>query len=119
MGSVLEFPEPYADDRLLLDFHQRLVVLDNQRLSLRRKEFDLLAVLVQHAAETVGRSELLRHVWDYGAEIRTRTLDVHIRRLRKQLGVPGERHIETIFGVGYRFQPFQAGKYHTAPDLPA
>jgi DNA-binding response OmpR family regulator len=46
-------------------------------------------------------------VWGYSNEIRTRTLDVHVRRLRKKLGQYSEQYIETIFGIGYRFQPFR------------
>jgi DNA-binding response OmpR family regulator len=46
-------------------------------------------------------------VWGYTNEIRTRTLDVHVRRLRKKLGSYAEQYIETIFGIGYRFQPFR------------
>ena len=55
----------------------------------------------------------------YPMEIRTRTLDVHIRRLRKKLGVYGGQYIETVFGVGYRFQRFRAPRtYHNfAPQL--
>ena len=50
----------------------------------------------------------------YGAEIRTRTLDVHVRRLRKKLGGYADQYIETIFGIGYRFQPFHAPRYFQA-----
>jgi DNA-binding response OmpR family regulator len=50
----------------------------------------------------------LLRVWGYSTQIRTRTLDVHIRRLRKKLGPYAETYIETIFGIGYRFQPYRA-----------
>ena len=75
---------------------------------LTRKEFELLSLLVQNAGEIVPRDALLWRVWGYSDQIRTRTLDVHIRRLRKKLGSYSDRYIETIFGIGYRFQPFRA-----------
>jgi len=73
---------------------------------------------VQHAAEIVPRHALLLQVWGYGADIRTRTLDVHVRRLRKKLGGYAEQYIETIFGIGYRFQPFHVSRYYPAPAKP-
>ena len=75
---------------------------------LTRKEYELLALLVQHAGEIIPREALLMEIWGYGSEIRTRTLDVHIRRLRKKLGRYADQYIETIFGIGYRFQPYRA-----------
>jgi DNA-binding response OmpR family regulator len=104
----------YRDEHLSLDFEQQLAVLDSQRMVLTRKEYDLLALLVQHAGEIIPRDALLMRVWGYSSEIRTRTLDVHVRRLRKKLGSYADRYIETIFGVGYRFQPFHAPRFFNA-----
>ena len=110
----------YQDEHLSLDFRQQVVVLDNRALTLTRKEYDLLSLLVQHAAEIVPREALLMQIWGYGAEIRTRTLDVHIRRLRKKLGGYADQYIETIFGIGYRFQPFHAPRFQAPTvDRPA
>jgi DNA-binding response OmpR family regulator len=101
----------YRDEHLSLDFAQQSAALDSQRMVLTRKEYELLALLVQHAGEIIPREALLLRVWGYNSEIRTRTLDVHIRRLRKKLGSYADRYIETIFGIGYRFQPFHAPRY--------
>ena len=102
---------PYRDEHLSMDFDQQAVVLDSQRMILTRKEYDLLALLVQHAGEIIPREALLMRVWGYSSEIRTRTLDVHVRRLRKKLGSYADQYIETIFGIGYRFQPFHAPRF--------
>ena len=102
---------PYGDEHLAIDFDQQCATLDSVRMTLTRKEYDLLALLVQHAGEIIPRDALLLRVWGYGAEIRTRTLDVHVRRLRKKLGTYADLYIETIFGIGYRFQPFHAPRF--------
>jgi len=117
MGSqpiVISQIPPYHDEHLALNFDLQTAVLDGGRLALTRKEYDLLALLVQHAGEIIPREALLLRVWGYGAEIRTRTLDVHVRRLRKKLGAYADQYIETIFGIGYRFQPFHAPRYYQA-----
>ena len=77
----------YQDEHLTIDFEQQAAILDSQRMILTRKEYDLLALLVQHAGEIIPRDALLMRVWGYGDEIRTRTLDVHVRRLRKNSAV--------------------------------
>jgi DNA-binding response OmpR family regulator len=102
---------PYGDEHLAIDFDQQCAILDSAPMTLTRKEYDLLALLVQHAGEIIPRDALLLRVWGYGAEIRTRTLDVHVRRLRKKLGTYAAQYIETIFGIGYRFQPFHAPRF--------
>lgn len=111
---------PYQDAHLYLDFDGQAVRVDAQSLTLTRKEFELLALLVLNAGEIVPRGALLLRVWGYGAEIRTRTLDVHVRRLRRKLGPYAEQYIETIFGIGYRFQPYRGQRILqplTAPVL--
>ena len=74
-------------------------------LELPRKEFDLLAELVRHAGQVVRREDLMARVWDVNWFGSTKTLDVHIRSLRKKLGdSPGNpRYIKTVRGVGFRF----------------
>lgn len=106
---------PYRDEHLSIEFDQQCAILDAVPMTLTRKEYDLLALLVQHAGEIIPRDALLLRVWGYGGEIRTRTLDVHVRRLRKKLGTYADQYIETIFGIGYRFQPFHAPRFFQAP----
>jgi DNA-binding response OmpR family regulator len=108
-------PSRYQDAHLEVDFDCKIARLDSRRLVLKRKECDLLLLLVQNAGAIVSREELLMRVWGYGKEIRTRTLAVHIRRLRKHLRPYGMRYIETIFGIGYRFQPIRPTKRFRLP----
>ena len=105
----------YQDPHLELDFEHRIARLDAKPLGLTRKEYDLLELLIHNAGEVVGRQTLLFQVWGYNNQVRTRTLDVHIRRLRKKLGERSGSYIETIFGVGYRFQPYRAPRAMPAP----
>ena len=97
----------YSDSHLRIEIASSAVSLDTRKLVLTRKEFELLTTLAGNAGEIVQREVLLQNVWGYNPEARTRTLDVHIRRLRKKLGAFGDQYIETIFGVGYRFQRFR------------
>lgn len=111
---------PYSDAHLTIDFDRKIATLDSERMILTRKEYDLLALLVQHAGEIIPRDALLFRVWGYGSEIRTRTLDVHVRRVRKKMGSYADQYIETIFGIGYRFQPFRATTFfHGSLGKPA
>jgi len=95
----------YEDQHLAVYFQTKHVLLDGQPMILRKKEYELLAMLVESAGVVVAREALLDRIWGYNDQVRTRTLDVHIRRLRMKLGRYADRYIETIFGVGYRFQP--------------
>jgi DNA-binding response OmpR family regulator len=97
--------EIYEDSHLLVNFQTGAVQLDGRLLKMPRKEFELLAYLLRHARELLSRDTLLLMIWGYGQGVRTRTLDVHIRRLRQNLGAYGKLYIETVFSMGYRFQP--------------
>jgi two-component system alkaline phosphatase synthesis response regulator PhoP len=72
-----------------------------QPLTLTPREFDLLAFLVRHPGRVVSREELLRKVWGYDYMGETRTVDVHVRRLRVKLGA-GSGLIATVTGAGYK-----------------
>jgi len=97
----------YSDAHLFIDFGKETALLDGSPVKLTSKSFFLLSFLVRHPGELIPRDMLLQAIWGYGADIRTRTLDVHIRRLRKHLGSYASTYIETIFGIGYRFQPWR------------
>lgn len=97
----------YQDEHLLFEPGTTAAYVDLREVTLTRKEHELLALLVANQGEIVPRDVLLDRIWGYGKEIRTRTLDVHVRRLRKKLFPYGEVYIETVFGSGYRFQRYR------------
>ena len=81
------------------------VAVAGRVLDLTYKEFELLRFLIEHATRVFTRDDLLREVWGYDFYGGTRTVDVHVRRLRAKLGTENERLIDTIRGVGYRAVP--------------
>jgi DNA-binding response OmpR family regulator len=94
--------ERYEDARLAIDFADMRVLCQGADVKLTRKEFALLTYLIKSAGRVATRQNLLDNVWGYSYFGDTRTLDVHIRRLRQKLGDCGGC-IETVVGVGYRF----------------
>ena len=66
-------------------------------MHLTKKEFDLLWLLIRNRNRVVTRDAILARLWDYDAEVETRTVDVHIRALRRKLG---DERIETVVGLG-------------------
>ena len=67
-----------------------------------RREYELLKFLVENRNRVLSRERLLERVWGYNQFIETRSVDVHVGRLRAKLGAAGEQ-IETVIGLGYRF----------------
>ena len=88
-----------------LDPTRRSATLDGEPLELARKEFDLLALLMQEAGAVVSRERLIDEVWDVNWFGSTKTLDVHVSALRKKLAddAADSRYIHTVRGVGFRF----------------
>jgi len=92
----------YSGEHLVADFDGVSVAVDGQDVRLTRREFELLRYLVQNRNRVVSRDRLLERVWGYERMVETRSVDVHVGRLRSKLGLAG-RQIETVVGLGYRF----------------
>ena len=90
-------------DPLVLDLDAHTARLDDQLLELTATEFRLLTYLLRHRGRVQTREMLLDRVWGYSFEGYARTIDTHIRRVRKKMG-EAQNLIETVRGVGYRFQ---------------
>jgi DNA-binding response OmpR family regulator len=94
--------EVYKGARLLADFDAVAVSVEGNSIRLTRREFELLRFLIQNRNRVLSRDRLLERVWGYEHSIETRSVDVHIGRLRSKLGSAGDQ-IETVVGLGYRF----------------
>jgi DNA-binding response OmpR family regulator len=89
---------------LTIDSSSRRTRIDGEEIPLTRKEFDLLFELMSRKGRVLSRERLLEFVWGYEHPGSTRTVDVHVRQLRKKLGPPLAARLETVVGVGYRFR---------------
>lgn len=87
---------------LFIDQAAREVWVENVRIELTFKEFELLLYLIENNKRVVSREELLNHLWGYECDVETRTVDIHIGTLRKKLKEAG-KYIKTLRNVGYRF----------------
>ncbi len=105
--AALSASEEIRSGDLIIDEASYLARLRGRTLDLTFKEFELLKFLAQHPARVFTRSQLLQEVWGYDYFGGTRTVDVHVRRLRAKLGVEHEVLIGTVRNVGYRFVPSQ------------
>ena len=92
----------YQGERLLADFDAVAIAVEGTPVKLTRREFELLRYLVQNKNRVVSRDRLLERVWGYERLVETRSVDVHVGRLRSKLRTAG-RQIETVVGLGYRF----------------
>ena len=95
--------ETVAIDGLTVNFTARRVTVDGQELDLSPKEYDLLFYMVRNRGIALSREKLISDVWGYDFFGDDRTLDTHIKLLRRQLGKYADR-ITTLRGVGYRFE---------------
>ena len=95
-------PQVYRGERLVADFDAISVAVDGTPVRLTRREFELLQFLVENKNRVLSRDRLLERVWGYDRFVETRSVDVHVGRLRAKLGAAGQQ-IETVVGLGYRF----------------
>jgi DNA-binding response OmpR family regulator len=87
---------------LEIDPAARTVLLHGRQVELSQKEFALLRALAAEPGRVWSKEELLRTVWGYQSMGRTRTIDSHACRLRRKLGVAGDRYVVNVWGIGYR-----------------
>ena len=102
-GTARQEAEVVTIGTLMVDFTARRVTLDNRVLELSPKEYDLLFYMVRNRGIALTREKLISQVWGYDFFGDDRTLDTHIKLLRRQLGDYAEK-ITTLRGVGYRFE---------------
>jgi DNA-binding response OmpR family regulator len=92
----------YQRGRLAIDFDAVSVRVSGSPVRLTKREFELLRFLVENRNRVLSRDRLLERVWGLDRQVETRSVDVHVGRLRGKLGTAG-RQIETVIGMGYRF----------------
>lgn len=90
-------------DGIVIDTDAHIVTIDGQNADLSMKEFELLKFLIDNKGSALSREKILNHVWNYDYYGDSRTIDSHIKKIRKKLGKKGE-HIQTIRGLGYKFE---------------
>jgi DNA-binding response OmpR family regulator len=97
--------DPYEYDGIVIDTTRRVAMVEEDRVDLTAKEFDLLAFLVAHPLQVFSRGDLLNQVWGSSPEWQDpATVTVHVRRIRQKIEADSQdpRWIQTVWGVGYR-----------------
>ncbi|NYI42542.1 response regulator transcription factor [Demequina lutea] len=107
-ADPLDKAAEYSSGELNVDVGGYTARLKGRPLDLTYKEFELLKYLMQHPGRVYTRDQLLQEVWGFDYYGGTRTVDVHVRRLRAKLGAEHEQLIGTVRNVGYRFDPLPA-----------
>lgn len=90
-------------DGIVIDESAHVVTIDGQNADFSMKEFELLQYLISNKGIALSREKILNNVWNYDYYGDSRTIDSHIKKLRKKMGKKGE-HIQTIRGLGYKFE---------------
>ena len=96
--------DPPSFEPIAVDVEMRNVLVDGEAIDVTPREFDLLALLTAHPGKPFSREELLDRIWKNDFEVTDRTIDTHVQRLRRKLGLRSDA-IQTVWGVGYRYQP--------------
>jgi DNA-binding response OmpR family regulator len=107
--TTAQLPDEIRSGGLVVNEATYSAKMNGRSLDLTFKEFELLKFLAQHPGRVFTRAQLLQEVWGYDYFGGTRTVDVHVRRLRAKLGAENEALIGTVRNVGYRFVPGKSG----------
>lgn len=99
--SAAAASDVYDDGRLRIDGRTLRVYVDGEEVKLAKKEMELLWMLVRNRPAVVSRDRILSEVWQMADDVETRTVDAHVRNLRKKIG---KERIHTVIGFGYRFE---------------
>jgi DNA-binding response OmpR family regulator len=94
--------DTFVIDNVRVEFHSRRLFLEDEAVEYTPKEFELLEVLIRNRNIALSREKLLELVWGYEFLGETRTVDVHIQKLRRKLGL--EKRIVTVYKLGYRLE---------------
>ncbi|WP_342526065.1 response regulator transcription factor [Chryseomicrobium sp. FSL W7-1435] len=89
---------------LLVNMDARSVMSGNRKVTVTLKELELLVLLMRSEGRAFSREELLAHIWRQQYEGTTRTVDTHIKTLRIKLGPPVDQYVQTVWGIGYKFE---------------
>ncbi|SHH16933.1 response regulator [Clostridium grantii] len=103
--TIQVFEDIYSFGDIMVDFEKHEVIKDKNKIDLTYKEFELLSEFIKNKGRVMTRDYLLEKIWGYEYIGETRTVDVHIRHLRKKIEEDDKKpkYIETIRGIGYRF----------------
>ena len=88
---------------IIIDKAAHIVKIDGQEIDLSYKEFELLTYFVENKGIALSREKILNNVWNYDYFGDARTIDTHVKKLRKKMGEKGD-YIRTIWGMGYKFE---------------
>lgn len=103
MNSHQKEDEAVQAGKIVMDKAAHLVTVDEERVDLSYKEFELLGYFMENQGIALSREKILNHVWNYDYFGDARTIDTHVKKLRNKLGKGGE-YIKTIWGMGYKFE---------------
>jgi DNA-binding response OmpR family regulator len=105
-GSPSDEAGIYDDGELRVEEKTLRVFVSGSEVRLAKKEFELLWLLIRNRPSVVSRERILTDIWRMAEDVESRTLDAHVRNLRKKIG---RERISTVIGTGYRFEPAGAG----------
>jgi DNA-binding response OmpR family regulator len=105
-GAPSEDAGVYDDGELRVEEKTLRAFVSGAEVHLAKKEFELLWLLIRNRPSVVSRERILTDIWRMADDVESRTLDAHVRNLRKKIG---RQRISTVIGTGYRFEPAGAG----------